>query len=60
MFTDEDLHRFLIMIKCKDTFNVCSKFHSVRRSVLIIGAENDKIFRTELPEDIAKRIRSEH
>lgn len=48
------------MIKCDDTFNVCSKLHSVRRSVLVIGAEKDKIFRTELPEDITKRTCSEH
>ena len=50
---DEDLHRFVIMANSCNGYDVRSRLNEIKAPVLVIGAENDKLFSPEIASETA-------
>lgn len=59
LITDEDLQRFLIMVKGCDGFDVRDSLESIDAPVLVLGGRDDKIFPPENAEEIAELTKGE-
>lgn len=53
--TDEELRRFAISVSSAEPFDVRDKLKAIRCPVLVLGAEQDRIFGTEPSRDIVER-----
>ena len=54
LLTEKELDRFSIIVKCTDKFDIRSKLSYINCPLLVIAAENDRIFGTEPSENIAE------
>ena len=59
LVTDEELSRFLITVRGCEGFDIREQLDSIKCPVLVIGAEEDRIFGAEPSHDIAERTNGE-
>ena len=53
--TDEELHRFIISVRGCEGFDITKQLDSIKCPVLVMGADNDKIF-----GEVPSRVIAEH
>ena len=59
MVTEEDIHRFIILLKGMNGFDITDKLGEIKCPAFVIGSKKDRLFSLERMSDLAERIGAE-